>query len=161
MRIRRLTVLLAVAATAGITVTTLATTASAATGRTARPNAACDETAGKYAGHVITSYDITGGDDSTQGVPGGTLQVWASEKCRTLWTRTVKLPEYTNSPYYTVAAISYYDAATGTWVKKSTEKATTDDVESPTVPAPRAGSFPIEGGFVGPYQFNTAQTFRY
>jgi hypothetical protein len=73
----------------------------------------------------------------------------------------VKLPDYTDRPYYTVAAISYYDTTTGTWVKKSTGKTTTDDVESPTVPASRAESFPVEGGFVGPYQFNTAQTFRY
>jgi hypothetical protein len=161
IKTRRLPALLAVAATAGITVTALATTASAATGGTARTSAACVKAAGRYKGHVITSYDITGGDDSTQGVPGGTLQVWGSEKCRTLWTKTVKLPEYTNKPYYTVAAISYYDTATGTWVKKSTEKTTTSDVESSTVPAPGTGSFPVEGGFVGPYQFNTAQTYRY
>lgn len=72
IKTRRLPALLAVAVTAGITVTALAATASAATGGTARTGAACDEAAGKYKGHVITSYDITGGNDSTQGVPGGT-----------------------------------------------------------------------------------------
>ena len=73
----------------------------------------------------------------------------------------MKRPEYTDKPYYTVAAISYYDTVTGTWVRESTEKTTTDDVESPTVSASRTGSFPIEGGFVGTfYQFNIAQTFH-
>lgn len=109
MKIRRLPALLAVGATAGITVAALAATALAATSGTARPNTACVKAAGKYTGHVITSYDTT----------------------------------------------------TGTWVKKSTDKTTTDDVESPTVPASHAGSFPVEGGFVGTYQFNTAHTFRY
>jgi hypothetical protein len=38
----------------------------------------CTAYEGKYEPRLVTSYPINGGNDSRQGVPGGTLQLWAS-----------------------------------------------------------------------------------
>jgi hypothetical protein len=160
--IRRVSALLAAAAITSVTATAFAASASATT----KPSVstACASTQGKYGGHLAATYDITGGDDSTQGVPGGTLQVWASDQCQTLWAKTVKLPEYTDKPYLTIAAISYFNTTTQQWTHKRTEQTTTADVESPTVPATNGcnGRFPVEGGFLGTfYQFDSAHTYQY
>ena len=161
---RRILGLLATAAIGSAAVTAFAASASAADGPvTGRGvTAACANAQGKYNGHLVTGYDITGGDDSTQGVPGGTLQVWASDQCRTLWVKTVKLPEYADKARLTVASISSFDEKTQQWVVRRAEQTTTADLESPTVPSTRGGEFPVEGGFVGTfYQFDSAHTYRF
>jgi hypothetical protein len=161
---RRVLGLLATAAIGSAAMTAFAASASAAAGTAAgsRVTTACTSAQGKVNGHVVTSYDITGGNDSTQGVPGGTLQVWASDQCHTLWAKTVKLPENADKAHLTVASISYFDGKTQQWIAKRAEQTTSADLESPAVPSTRGGEFPVEGGFVGTfYQFDSAHTYQY
>lgn len=144
----------------GAAATAFSLTASADTGH--RSDATCPKAHGKYAPRLLAHYTITGGDDSAHGLRGGTLQVWASDSCKTIWVKTVKLNKYSKQPYLTVAAISFWDKPHNK-VTQRVEKTTRSSVETPAVPNPstRTASFRIEGGFVGPYQFDSAHTYRY
>src|SRR4051812_11745584 len=77
--------------TAGVVGSGLAGSASAATVSAAGNEPACTAYEGKYDARLVTSYQITGGNGSEHGVPGGTLQLWASDVCGTAWVKTVKM----------------------------------------------------------------------
>lgn len=74
-----------------------------------------------------------------------------------------KRPEYAKRAYFTVAGISSYDIRRHRWSqKKQTGKMTRLSVESSALATSnRAGELRVESGFVGPYQFDSAHTFRY
>lgn len=143
--------------------TTLGTSAHASdTAAVTSTATACTRAHGKYAPHLLKSYKITGGDDSVHGIPGGTLQVWGSKSCKTIWVKTVKLKKYTEQPYLTIAAISFTDPS-GHQVAKRTEKTTSSSVQTPAAhtPGDHPIRFSVQGGFVGPYQFDAAHTYRH
>jgi hypothetical protein len=135
-----------------------ATTASAGVGSPADDNPVCTSNQGKYNARLVTSYPITGGNESEHGIPGGTLQLWASDLCGTAWVKTVKLPQYADQPQFTAAGIS----SVGNPEQKN-ETVTSADLESPAVPTGRrSGELHVEGGFLGgDYQFDSAHTFKY
>ncbi len=118
----------------------------------------CTAYEGKYEPRLVTSYPINGGNDSRQNVPGGTLQLWASDTCGTAWVKTVKLPEYAAQPRLTVAGIASYSDP-----EQRIQTVTSADLESPAVATgQRAGELHVEGGFLGgDYQFDSAHTFKY
>lgn len=159
--------LLAVAAIAGGTAlaTTMGASAQATdtTRATSTVSDACKRAHGKYAPHLLRSYEITGGNDSVHGIPGGTLQVWGSDKCGTAWVKTVKLRKYTTRAYLTVAGIASYDTKLHRWnQERRGEQTTRSSVESPAVTTgTRSGRLRVQGGFVGPYQFDSAHTYRF
>ncbi|GLY78516.1 hypothetical protein [Actinoallomurus iriomotensis] len=163
---RRISALIAATAIGGgMAATAFAVSASADTGSRAGANSMagiCAKAHGKYKPHLVTSYKITGGDDSVHDIRGGTLQVWASSRCGTAWVTTVKLAKYSKQPYLTVASITSYDDKNHRWnAKKQTETTTRFSVESPTVTTGGVSELHVEGGFVGPYQFDSAHTFRH
>ncbi|GAA4609709.1 hypothetical protein GCM10023195_39420 [Actinoallomurus liliacearum] len=165
---RRTTGLLAATAIAGgaAMTTTLGASAQARDTATAigssSDRAACTEAHGKLQPRLAASYKITGGDEDVHGVPGGTLQVLVSDRCRTIWVKTVKLKKYATRPETTVAKISFIDAPHHRLTKR-VEKTTRNSVETPAAhnPSTRSGVFHVEGGFVGPYQFDSVHTYRY
>ena len=97
------------------------------------------------------------------GIRGGTLQVWGSDRCGTAWVKTVKLPKYSTRAYLTVAGIASYDTKLHRWnQERRTELTTRPNVESPAVATgTRPGRLRVQGGFVGPYQFDAAHTYRF
>ena len=119
---------------------------------------ACVAHEGKYDARLVTSYPITGGNDDQHGIPGGTLQLWASDTCGTAWVKTVKLAEYAGQPAFTVAGIASYDGP-----EQRSETVTSADLESPAVATGRrSGELHVQGGFLGgDYQFDSAHTFKY
>jgi hypothetical protein len=161
--------LLAVTAIAGGTAfaTTMGASAQATDSTrvtsTVSTHLACTRAHGKYAPHLLKSYKITGGDDSVHGIPGGTLQIWGSVKCGTAWVKTVKLPKYATRAYLTVAGIASYDTGLHRWNQEQRSELTTrSNVESPAVATgTRSGRLRVQGGFVGPYQFDSAHTYRF
>lgn len=156
---RRIAVLLTTGVIgSGLVGTAFATAASAsATVGTDDNGPVCTAYEGKYDPRLVTSYQITGGDDSQQGIPGGTLQLWASDTCGTAWVKTVKLTTYAARPLLTVAGIASLGNA-----EQRTETVTSADLESPAVATGRrSGELHVEGGFLGDYQFDSAHTFKY
>ncbi|MEV5707701.1 hypothetical protein [Actinoallomurus sp. NPDC052274] len=153
---------------AGVVTGGLVTAALPAVAATAAPGTAtsvaqaCAKAHGKYAGRLLAKYKITGGDEKAHDVRGGTLEVWGSDSCRTIWVKTVKLPKYSKRPYETMAAISFSDKPHHK-VTKVADKTTRSSVETPAAhnPSTRTGSFRVEGGFLGQYQFVSHHTYRY
>jgi hypothetical protein len=145
-----------------VTATVPAVAATAAPGAATSVAKACAKAHGKYAKRRLAKYDITGGDEKAHNVRGGTLEVWASDSCRTIWVRTVKLKKYSKRPYETRAAISFSDKPHHK-VTKVADKTTRSSVETPAVhnPSTRTGSFRVEGGFLAEYQFVSYHTYRY
>jgi putative salt-induced outer membrane protein YdiY len=160
---RRVPALVATTALAGGLAVSMSAAALADTATPAAKPSPCAKAHGKYRGHLITSYKITGGNDSVHGIAGGTLQLWGSDKCQTAWVKTVKLTKYTKRAYYTVAGVSTYDTKHHRWnAEKKGAVTTRKSVESPAEPTSnRSGRIKVEAGFVGPYQFDSAHTFRY
>ncbi|MEV5748180.1 hypothetical protein AB0L00_10215 [Actinoallomurus sp. NPDC052308] len=156
------TLIVAGAVAGGLATAAVPAVAATATGGSTSVASVCAKAHGKYAPRLVAHYKITGGDESVHGVPGGTLQVWASDSCQTIWVKTVKLKKYSNRPLFTVAAISFSDKPHHK-VTKRAEKTTRSSVETPAVhnPSTRSGTFRVEGGFVGPYQFDSVHTYRY
>lgn len=81
----------------------------------------------------------------------------------TAWVRTVKLPEYATRAYLTAAGIASYDTGFHRWNREQRSEPTTrSNVESPAVATgTRSGRLRVQGGFVGPYQFDSAHTYRF
>ena len=132
--------------------------ASATSAGAADNGTVCTAHQDKYDARLVTSYQITGGNDTTHGIPGGTLQLWASDTCGTAWVKTVKLPQYAAQPTLTVAAITSRDDSE----QKRNDTVTSADLESPAVATGRrSGELHVEGGFLGDYQFDAAYTFQY
>lgn len=143
----------------GLVGSAFAASASASTSTvTADDNGTCTAYEGKYDPRLVTTYQITGGNDSEHGVPGGTLQLWASDICGTAWVKTVKLAAYADRPLFTVAGIASFADP-----QKRSETVTSADLESPAVATGRrSGELHVEGGFIGGnYQFDSAHTFKY
>ena len=133
--------------------------ASAASASAADNGTACTAHQDKYDPRLVTSYQITGGNETHPGLRGGTLQLWASDICGTAWVKTVKLPQYAGQPEFTVAAITSRDDPG----EKRNETVTSADLESPAAATGRrSGELQVEGGFLGgDYQFDAAYTFQY
>src|SRR3569833_1844208 len=55
----------------------------------------CGKTDGKTRGEIIKLFPVAGGENGKAHARGGTLQVWRSTRCRTVWVKLVKLPKYT------------------------------------------------------------------
>lgn len=159
---RRVSTLVASTALAGgLAVSGSAVAFAATSGPVAKPSP-CAKAHGKYKGHLITSYKIMGGPPKHE-VLGGSLQLWGSDKCGMSWVKTVKLKKYSKRAYLTAAGVSTYDIKHHRWnAEKRIDLTTRNSVESPAEPTSnRTGTIRLEGGFVGPYQFDSVHTFHY
>ncbi|MCO5967981.1 hypothetical protein [Actinoallomurus soli] len=153
---RRISALLTVAAIAtGAMATTTAAEASTA------KSSPCTKAAGKYHGRLILTAKLTGHD--SEGHPkatGGTLRVYHSATCKTLWVRVDESAEYAHRGTYIFTSIQYYNTKTHkndyAWETRKTARS----LVSKAVPAGH-GKADVNGGFVADYQFVSPHHVRF
>lgn len=127
-----------------------------------RSSAACTNAAGKYHGTVVGSYALIGYD--SQGRPmeeGGTLKVWHSAACGTLWARLVKRAKYTDVARQTGISIEFYNTDLQRDDYLSSDAMTQGSVETRAVPVGAHGSAQVIGEFVGDYNYTAYQTVTF
>jgi hypothetical protein len=160
MRARQqISALIAVSAVAaGVMATATAAEAAVAP----RSSAACTNAAGKYHGTVVGSHALIGYD--SQGRPmeeGGTMKVWHSAACGTLWVRAVKRAKYMDVARDTGILIEFYNTDLQRDDYLSSSAMTQGALETPAVPVGAHGSAQVGASFVGDYQYTADQTVTF
>jgi hypothetical protein len=117
---------------------------------------------GKYQGSLAASYEVIGYD--SQGRPqerGGTLSVWHSARCQTLWVRLVKLAQFTDAERLTAVSIDYYNVELHRADYLSRTEMTRGSLESAAVSAGAHGQADVNGSFLGDYQYTANSTVSF
>lgn len=160
MRARqRISALIAASAVAaGVMATATAAEAAAAP----RSSAACTNAAGKYHGTVVALYTLVGYD--SQGRPmeeGGTVKVWHSATCGTLWARLVKRAKYMDVARQTGISLDFYNTDLQRDDYLSDDAMTQGSVETRAVPVGAHGSTHVIADFLGDYDYIADQTVKF
>ncbi|GAB2809941.1 hypothetical protein GCM10027176_13330 [Actinoallomurus bryophytorum] len=113
---------------------------------------ACEKTDGKTRGEVIKLFPVAGGENGKIYARGGTLQVWRSTRCRTVWVKLVKLPKYTRKALEGSVSLDVPTMASPA-VHKFVDTTTRGSIETPAVGLGAHATFEVHGGFLGLYQF--------
>jgi hypothetical protein len=156
---RRLPAFVAAVAIAGGLIAATASVASATTAVKADP---CVQAGDKYHGEIVKSFKIMGYDSEGNAVTrGGTLQVFRSATCQTVWVRTVKAEQYNDIARETGVAITYYDVDRQQTLRVSNYTMVLGALETKAVHAGWHGTAWVEGGFLGDYQFDSGHNVRF
>ncbi|MCW2862820.1 MAG: hypothetical protein JWP48_4528 [Actinoallomurus sp.] len=112
---------------------------------------------------IVKSFKIMGYDSEGNAVTrGGTLQVFRSATCETVWVRTVKAEQYNDVARDTGVAITYYyDVDQQQTLRVSNHTVVLGALETKAVHAGRHGTAWVEGGFLGDYQFDSGHNVRF
>jgi hypothetical protein len=138
-----------------------AVTASAASAAAVKTDS-CVQTHDKYHGRLVKSFKIMGSDSEGNPVArGGTLQVFRSATCATVWVRTVKAEKYNDVARDTAAGITYYDVDQQQTIRIYDSAHTLGALETEAVHAGRHGTAWVAGGFLADYQFDSGYNVRF